>query len=242
MSQEKTIVPEFDYGTLEKAGGNDFSQDLYAPSGAAGQSHKTASDGYMSGAVPPPIPEATAIRTEPAAQEQGRSVKMQERVVVGVLFSVSKGLLGEIFPLYLGRNIIGCAPDCDVTLKERTVSSEHAILYIRKNEGGGGYNMTITDYNTPYGTMVNGTDGRYEMLEVRENDVIAIGSHYKLMMKVFDTESAGLAEDEDFEPTDAQGGAGYGSDTIDAEVEVNTTAMNDFYAPTGGDHSRTVIC
>lgn len=169
-------------------------------------------------------------------EDAGRQIKMQERVVVGVLFSISRGLLGEIFPLYLGRNIIGQTTECDVSLREETVSSEHAILYIRKNGHPAHYEMTLTDYNSMYGTFVNGQDGRYETLPVQENDVITIGSHYKLLIKMFDVEQLGLQEEAEFEDCTS-------SSEFPANEQTNASISNDFYTPTSNkdNSSRTVI-
>lgn len=245
MSQNKTIVPDVNY---EELGDSTAFNNLYSPSSnSVPDNNKTVipgsqiggGDGYSS--VPSSTPSSMGLQE----QNSDRAVKMQDRVVVGVLFSISKGLLGEIFPLYLGRNIIGTTDFCDVCLREKTVSSEHAILYIRKNPGGG-FEITITDYNSMYGSAVNNVDARYEVLPVHENDVITIGRHYKLLLKLFDTELTGLEEDPGFEslpqssPAMQQGG---GRVSYSQQQEVpQQPDMGDFYSPSQqNDSSKTVI-
>lgn len=184
----------------------------------------------------------------PAAD--GRTVAMQERVVAGVLFSISNGILGEIFPVYLGRNLIGTGSDCDIRLNEATVSAEHAVLFARGDNYPDEVPMTLTDYGSMYGTSVNDNDCRYESLMLRDGDVLSVGRHYKLLLKTFDVGRAGLSEDPEFERMSgaspageayAAGGSsndgGYGNDANGGM----TGGGNDFYAPSGDAGSRTVI-
>lgn len=119
------------------------------------------------------------------------------------------------------------------------MSSEHAILYIRKEGNPAQLNMTITDYNSTYGTTVNEMDARYETLPVNENDVLTIGKHYQFLIKIFDVEKARLTEDMGFEElTDNSMVTGY-----PYEEATNQNVSNDFYTPTQNkdNSSRTVL-
>lgn len=232
MSQNKTIIPdsEFDptFGDPYAGGGN---QSLYAPSGYAEASGGAPMRTMMPGEVPD-TPATTPAPALPEIRPEERAFHLQQRVLIGVLFSISRGILGEIFPLYLGRNILGSAANCDIVLSENSVSAEHAILYIRSDAYPDSYPMTLTDYGSTHGTMLNSNDCRYETLEVKEGDVISIGKHYKLLLKLFDVKQAGLEED-----------ANFNYEAQDAPKEIHTPNLgNDFYAPTDqGDSSRTVI-
>lgn len=242
MSQNKTIVPGVDYDNLGKNDNyNEAFNDLYC------RSESDDNHTYIPGMAPRQSqPEmssgAVGAMAVPAGvqSENGysRHVSLQNRVVVGVLFSISHGLLGEMFPLYLGRNLVGYTENCDVRLLENTVSSEHALIYIRKDDSTSGYNITITDYNSTYGTLVNNLDGRYETLQVKENDVITIGKHYNLLVKMFDTDKAGLQEVAEF---DAMASEQPAADSPVYESNVS----NDFYTPSAKNDdpssSRTVI-
>lgn len=238
MSQNKTIVPGVDY---ENLGNTELDDSLYDSL----YSRSEASDNrtYIPNVSKPlgGLGQEVMSQREPSlGQANGnRQVSLQNRVVVGVLFSISHGLLGEIFPLYLGRNVIGQTVNCDICLKEKSVSSEHAILYIRKDGNTAQLNMTITDYNSTYGTTVNEMDARYETLPINENDVLTIGKHYQFLVKVFNVENARLTEDMGFEElTDNSMGTGY-----PYEEATNQNVSNDFYTPTQNkdNSSRTVL-
>ena len=232
MSQNKTIVPGVDYDN------HNDSQDDLVYGGLYSRSGDDSQRTYVPGMRQQPssvLPNNSVVSNSPILhnqRENNRQIVMQERVVVGVLFSISRGLLGELFPVYLGKNIIGLTPNCDISLKEKTVSPEHAILHTRKTETG--LEASITDFNSTFGTQVNETDARYETIPVKENDIITIGSHYQFVIKFFDMEKCGLAENLDFEDPS--------SENI-GEFNNITSADVDFYRPTKeeGDSSRTVI-
>lgn len=235
MSQNKTIVPGVDYNDVNTNIDEAFYAGLYSKSNNA-DGQKTYIPGMGDGSVAPPSNNQPRVQqNNNSIIEQTRTISFQNRVVVGVLFSVSRGLLGEIFPLYLGRNLIGKSNNCDVCLCENTVSSEHAILYIRKTNGNpqSHYDITLTDYNSEYGSTVNQEDGRYETLPVKENDILTIGLHYKFIIKIFDVDDTMLNEDEEFEDSNATGPTQFGQEIIG----------NNFYAPSsdGGNSNKTVI-
>ena len=238
MSQNKTIVPGADY---DNTGNTELDDSIYGSL----YSRSEASDNrtYIPDMAKPSagLGQEVMPQREPSLrQEEGnRQISLQNRVVVGVLFSISRGILGEMFPLYLGRNVIGQTANCDICLKEKSVSSEHAILYIRKEENPAQLNMTITDYNSTYGTTVNEMDARYETLPVCENDVLTIGKHYQFLVKIFDVDTARLTEDIDFEElTDNSANTG-----CPYEEGTNQNVSNDFYTPTQSkdNASRTVL-
>lgn len=233
MSQNKTIVPGVDYDNQNDRQDDLVYEGLYSRSGD--ESQRT----YVPGVRQHPssvMQNKSVVSNSPVLhnqRENNRQIAMQERVVVGVLFSISRGLLGELFPVYLGKNIIGRTPICDIPLKEKTVSPEHAILHTRKTESG--LEANITDFNSTFGTQINEIDARYETIPVKENDIITIGSHYQFVIKFFDMEKCGLAENLDFEEPSSDNSIGDYNHVTSADV--------DFYRPTREekDSSRTVI-
>lgn len=238
MSQNKTIVPGVDYENLSNT---ELDDSLYGS--LYSRSEESDNRTYIPDVSKPlgELGQEVMPQREPSLgqTEENRQVSLQDRVVVGVLFSISRGLLGEMFPLYLGRNVIGQTANCDICLREKSVSSEHAILYIRKEGNPAQLNMTITDYNSTYGTTVNEMDARYETLPVNENDVLTIGKHYQFLVKIFDVEKAKLTEDMGFEElTDNSMVTGY-----PYEEATNQNVSNDFYTPTQNkdNSSRTVL-
>lgn len=238
MSQNKTIVPGVDYENLSNT---ELDDSLYGS--LYSRSEESDNRTYIPDVSKTlgELGQEVMPQREPSLgqTEENRQVSLQNRVVVGVLFSISRGLLGEMFPLYLGRNVIGQTANCDICLREKSVSSEHAILYIRKEGNPAQLNMTITDYNSTYGTTVNEMDARYETLPVNENDVLTIGKHYQFLVKIFDVEKAKLTEDMGFEElTDNSMVTGY-----PYEEATNQNVSNDFYTPTQNkdNSSRTVL-
>jgi len=234
MSQNKTVIPESEYD-IHKPNYSDMSSvsEFYRPTGSTVKS--TVISGMDSGAVPPPVPSSGKQNSDHIPNDShARRIPLQERVIIGVLFSISKGLLGEIFPIYLGRNMIGSSPDCDVCLKEQTVSGEHAILFARSDGYPGECILSLTDYGSTHGTMVNQSDGRYDTLTVNDGDVLTIGKHYRLSIKLFDVAASGLFEDEEFESMDSS----------QASASTYNQSISDFYSPSqnrADDDNRTVI-
>lgn len=234
MSQNKTVIPESEYD-IHKPNYSDMSSvsEFYRPTGSTVKS--TVISGMDSETVPPPVPSSGKQNSDVILNDShARRIPLQERVIIGVLFSISKGLLGEIFPIYLGRNMIGASADCDICLKERTVSSEHAILFARSDGYPGGCVLSLTDYGSTHGTMVNQTDGRYDTLTVNDGDVLTIGKHYRLSIKLFNVAASGLFEDDEFESMDSS----------QASASTYNQSISNFYSPSqnrANDDNRTVI-
>ena len=239
MSQNKTIVPGVDFDKLNKEGVADsFYESLYSRT-SANDNHTFIGSSELINQHAETISSAPVSNSQKhTISENYRTLKIKERVIVGVLFSISKGLLGEIIPIYLGKNIIGKNENCDIVLSENTVSAEHAIIHTRKNENW--IEATITDFNSMYGTIVNDVDARYDTLPIHENDVITIGQHYRFIIKLFEAEGYNLYEDAEFEDSSE------GLPSTTATCKPSTTQDNseaDFYSPSSrnNDSSRTVI-
>jgi len=118
-------------------------------------------------------------------------VRLQNRPLVGVLYSISAGIEGELFPVYVGRNTIGSDLSSDICLRESSVSAQHGILLARKqtNAQGDEYiNVILSDTNSSYGTCVNGERLNFEKVTCNDGDVISIGQNYVLVQikKVYD--------------------------------------------------------
>lgn len=237
MSQNKTVIPESEYDNQYRAYGGEMSSsvsDFYRPSGVTAN-NGTVISGIDNGSLNPSdkLTEAGANATAGIDESQSRSILLQERVIIGVMFSISKGLLGEIFPIYLGRNMMGSSASCDIRLGEKSVSEEHAVIFARCDGYPGECYLTVTDYGSSHGTMVNQKDCRYETMPLSDGDILTVGKHYHLCVRLFDVSKKGLYEDAGFEDIQSTSVSAYAP---------NPPAY-DFYAPSkgGGNDNRTVI-
>ena len=121
---------------------------------------------------------------------KGNKDNVKGKPIVGMLYSVSHTAFGEFWPLYLGSNKIGRSSDNDVTLYEGTVSSNHAVLTILKDEDG--LYAAIENAEGVNGVKLNGKSIRLSRLECKNMDVITIGKNYELLLLLIDCEKYGL--------------------------------------------------
>ncbi len=134
--------------------------------------------------------EAAAMRAEERMNrpEKARTIKLQDRTLVGTLFSISAGIQGELFPVYIGRNTIGSSTECDICLRETSVSALHAILLARKQTNAAGeeyVSVSLMDSNSSYGTTVNGESLDFDRVTCNDGDIITIGQNYQLSLSLF---------------------------------------------------------
>lgn len=172
--------------------------------------------------------------------QSSRTCILQSRPIVGVLFSISAGSDGELFPIYIGRNLIGRDEDCDVCLREGTVSTSHATLLARRQFDENGeevIKIAISDSNSSCGTRVNGEDVDYEKVFCKNGDIITIGENYHLLLTLFESANR-LKVSLSFEriPSTTP------EDTSDAVISPDDSAAT-IAAPAALDHSESsTIC
>lgn len=173
----------------EPAGG------MYGPSSDAPGIKRT----YIQGMKP----REEVRENEPDADAHGRvrELMLQSRPLAGVLYSVSRDFCGEIFPVYAGRNTIGSAPSSDIYLSENTVSPNHAVLLVRNITDESGkrlVTMNLTDYDSEYGTEVNGVRLGYDRETLKGGEIIRIGASYFFIFVALDPVPYGLGQVPDF--------------------------------------------
>ncbi len=97
--------------------------------------------------------------------------------IFGFLFSVSRTMGGEYWPLLLGANTIGRGADNSINLGEMTVSEKHASIHVisRANK----LIVYIKDDQSKTGTLLNGELLRGEA-DIKNGDIITIGEQYEL--------------------------------------------------------------
>lgn len=153
-----------------------------------------------------------------------------ERRIVGVLYSVSRMIKGEIFPVYEGMNNIGSDGSNDIILSEATVSSVHASLSVVYTDfPDEKYEICIRDNESDNGTYISEREVIYGEHEVGENDIIRIGNHYQLLLKLFEPEKNKLYTDPMLVYT---GTAGKTEKQTESELPPEAIPENSFYSPT----------
>lgn len=187
MSQEKTIIPELlkkkienNENATEKC--NDKTQML-TPKTQVGKNAGQEP-------APAPAPAAgnidaggpTVLQDTPKAAPQTPKnvIQLQDRPIVGMLFTISNGGKAEIFPLYMGRNEVGRTATADVCLNEESISQEQAIILVRKYDKNK-IHFTIVDNGSSNGTLINGE--LIEELEthlLEDGSILDFGSGYKM--------------------------------------------------------------
>ena len=99
---------------------------------------------------------------------------------MGMLFTISNGGKAEIFPLYMGRNVVGRKAEADVCLNEESISQEQAIILVRRYDKNK-IHFTIVDNGSSNGTLINGE--LIEELEthlLEDGSILDFGSGYKM--------------------------------------------------------------
>lgn len=123
--------------------------------------------------------------------------------VVGFLYSISRKGIGEFWPLHLGTNTIGRSSDNDIVLREMTVSEHHADILVKQlKKSGNKVIASIRDAGSKTGIVVNDEELGYDTFTCKTNDIITIGSCYRLLLLLIDTEQYGLTVADNFMAAD----------------------------------------
>ena len=114
----------------------------------------------------------------------------------GFLFSVSKTMAGEYWPIYLGANTIGRGAQNSIQLGEATVSDVHASIHVICRDGQ--LTVYIADSASKTGTLLNGQLVRGEA-DLKNGDILTIGEAYALYVILVNPAQIGLAQVEKFQ-------------------------------------------
>jgi pSer/pThr/pTyr-binding forkhead associated (FHA) protein len=125
--------------------------------------------------------------------------------IVGFLVSVSRTEEGEFWILRQGQNVIGSGSECDIVLSEASVSKEHAVLAIHRNqEDNDKLNVAIMDRASSNGIYINNKYIGFDPHQCKIFDKIKLGN-YELLLLLFDTVEYGLRKAASFFPIDPIG-------------------------------------
>jgi pSer/pThr/pTyr-binding forkhead associated (FHA) protein len=129
--------------------------------------------GYQRGTMAGGL-KKTVIETEAAPQAGGgagrRTVLISEKrkpPVLGWLVAMSGDQKGEDFRVREGKNVLGSGADAQVTIRDDTVSAQHASL--RYDDG----KFFLTDLDSSNGTYIN--EKRIAREELKDNDMVRVG-------------------------------------------------------------------
>lgn len=140
-----------------------------------------------------------------------------EKPLLGFLYSISKTPCGEYWPLYIGPNRIGRGRGVEICLEEGTVSSNHALLIIHRDDETGEVYAVIEDTGSSNGVKLNGKSIRFNRVECHNMDIIKIGNNYELLFILIDASAIGLKVVED-------------------DMWVDTKASRKIISPVSGGH------
>ena len=73
---------------------------------------------------------------------------MRVNIVANIRFDIEE--FGTDYKIFEGRNLIGKKSNCDITILDNEVSSEHAVILFRKDK------FEIADIMSTNGTLLNG--------------------------------------------------------------------------------------
>lgn len=168
---------------------------------------------------------------KPLSQKAEKPKPTPQRHIVGLLFSVSKTEMGEIIPIYLGRNVIGRDASCDICLEEESVSDTHAIIVARQLTGNRPMIVvSLTDKDSSYGTYLSNELIDYDTHIVENGDHIRFGQAYEFVFIKLDATNLGLNKANNFY-------------SASATKLASSESGNNPYAPTNGKNNsnRTMI-
>jgi len=195
MSQKKTVVP-----------GMEDDHNSYTNHEDLGHFYSRGTTNLNSqnrgGTVVPGINDCSQNAQQSWPQQLGNVGS--KKPVAGFLYSISRQGIGEYWPLHVGPNFIGSSPECDICLREGTVSARHAELVIRKMKNPEKMVASISDTRSTNGTMINGESLSFSAVECYNRDVLTVGENYVLVLILIDVNQFGLCRAEQFIAMDQQ--------------------------------------
>jgi two-component system, cell cycle response regulator len=168
------------------------------------------------------------------------------------LIVVQGDLVGRVFRINPGRNVIGRHPSCQVQVSQRTVSSFHAELRRAQQS------VIIEDLKSANGTLVNKNKIKAP-LQLAAGDLIRVGnSVFKFVDKELDSSfSENLHKQMTRDPLTGAFNRGYIAKALEASIEIAKTGyplslimfdldhfkkVNDTYGHLAGDYVLKEVC
>lgn len=89
--------------------------------------------------------------------------------VVGWFVALNSEQKGEDFRIHEGQNILGSAAECEIVIRDSTVSAKHASLRYKDGK------FILSDLDSTNGTFLNDRPEAIAREEVKDNDLIRLG-------------------------------------------------------------------
>lgn len=185
MSSNKTVVPG-----MSSTGSQPFGQ----PQPGFAQAPIPPMSSAPAGTVFPGMNLNQPVNPAPAQPKADDNHKP----IVGFLYSVSRTVVGEFWPLYLGQNIIGRGMGAGISLAEQTVSDNHCKIIAQEQKNPDRLFVYIQEGGSTCGTLVNGSSLDFNPREIKNGDIITVGEHYELLVLLVDAKQLELKQNEDF--------------------------------------------
>ena len=211
MSQNKTVIKGLEPADAPNVEG-----------GASGNFYTRAVRPNAKGTVVPGMEGAVTNAASIPSPQLQQNKPATGKPVVGFLYSISRTAFGEYWPVHIGQNTIGQNPASDIVLPEGTVSSDHAVLVVRKMKNPEKVIASISDARSTNGTMLNGESLGFSAVDCKNGDIITIGDNYELLLVLVDAPALGLKVREDFIPVQTDG---LSTDDIPGSPYTNPTSQ-----------------
>lgn len=164
------------------------------------------------------------------------STAKSRKSIVAILYSISNHGIGELWPLYIGKNSIGRSTTNSVVLSEESVSKEHAVIYIHMTKEGC-FHVKTKDCGSTLGTLLNGNEIGFNVVECSNGDVLSF-ANYEVALIVLYPDQLNIHECPNFKKPERE------DSCVDASVIYRDSCAipQNSSATTSTSHSETTSC
>lgn len=128
-----------------------------------------AKTGFVGGEYAKTRIESEAPVTGVAARRTVLISEKRKPPVVGWFVALDGEQKGEDFRIREGQNILGSSPECEIVIRDSTVSAKHASLRYKDRK------FILSDLDSTNGTFLNDRAEPIAREEIKDNDSIRVG-------------------------------------------------------------------
>ena len=119
--------------------------------------------------APPPVPGPAAGSALAGGRKTVVLSEVRKAPVVGWFVALSGEQKGEDFRVRDGQNMLGSAPDCEIVIRDVTVSGHHASIRHKDLK------FILTDLDSTNGTFLNDRAESVAREDLKDNDTVRVG-------------------------------------------------------------------